>query len=107
MQTATDKPTMVGWEYINGTSLKGYITTTRRHLESLFGPPDEDDRDKVTCQWRLLFPSGVVATIYDWKRYCAMPMDGEYRWHIGGKEGEDTLAEVQAVVGKPATGWAW
>lgn len=101
MQTATDKPTVVGWEYVNGTSLQGYITTTRRHLESLFGPPDENDQDKVCCEWRLLFPSGVIATIYDWKRYSVMPLDQTYAWHIGGHD-DKAVAEVQAVVGMPA-----
>lgn len=107
METTQYKAEIVGWDEINGTSLQGYITTTRRNLTALFGEPDEQDMDKVTCEWRLRFPSGVVATIYDWKRYSFMPMDMEYAWHIGGKS-TAAVAEVQTAVGLPAVfGHGW
>lgn len=107
METTQYKAEMVGWDQISGTGLKGYVTTTRRHLTALFGEPDDQDMDKTNCEWRLRFPSGVVATIYDWKRYAAMPMDVEYRWHIGG-HGPDAVTEVEKAVGNPAVhGWGW
>jgi hypothetical protein len=75
---------------INGTSLKGYITTTRRSLNRAFGQVERDDfADKVQYEWTLLFEVGdeygdVVCTIYDYKEYQDIPLDTLYQWHIGG-----------------------
>lgn len=72
---------------INGTSLMGYVTTTRAHIESVFGEPTSwGIGDKVTTEWGILFDNGTVATIYDWKRYeeGQPEMDEVYEWHIGG-----------------------
>lgn len=73
---------------VNGTSLQGYTNTTYDKLVKVFGEPDfgpEDEKyGKVTCEWRLEFLDGTVATIYDWKTYDGTPM-GEYDWHIGGR----------------------
>lgn len=71
---------------INGTSLKGYIKTTYAKLFDVFGEPyrgPDDAGDKVTCEWRIQFDDGTVATIYDWK-LDSTPFE-EYRWHIGGR----------------------
>ena len=73
----------------NGTHLVGEITTTRSHIESVFGEPTfiGGEEDKVTVEWVIVFPNGTVATIYDWKRYeeGTPNLDEEYAWHIGGK----------------------
>lgn len=74
---------------IAGVSLVGYITTTRRHIESVFGAPTWDTPSpdgKVTTEWNLEFEDGTVATIYDYKRYeeGAPALDEVYEWHIGG-----------------------
>jgi hypothetical protein len=61
---------------VSGTSLCGYITTTKRELTRVFG------------EWTLLFEDEtdtIVATIYDWKNYDHRLGDDEvYEWHIGG-----------------------
>lgn len=67
---------------INGTSLKGYITTTYDQLLKVFGEPTSQGGDKTNVGWELEFYDGTVATIYDWKTFD-IPMS-EYRWHIGG-----------------------
>lgn len=76
------------WQEVNGTSLRGYVTATRREMERVFGAPDTELQDKVTTEWRIKFDCGTVATIYDWKRYedGAPGMDEEYQWHIGGHD---------------------
>jgi hypothetical protein len=79
---------------IDGTHLQGEIVATRRELEKVFGKPTyetDDTFDKVTTEWHIRFADGVVATIYDWKRYemGAPSMDEKYDWHIGG---HDSLA---------------
>jgi hypothetical protein len=86
---------------LSGTSLRGYITTTRAHIETVFGSPTIDlgvdgRGSKTTTEWYLLFEDGTRATIYDWKRYedGAPEMDERYEWHIGG----DSLFAVSRVV---------
>ena len=60
---------------INGTSLKGYVSTT-------YNDP-VDPSDKVNIEWCLKFPSGTVATIYAWKR-VPQNRDVAFEWNVGG-----------------------
>ena len=70
----------------DGTSLKGYVSATYSDLFKVFGKPqfgpNDPDEDKVTCEWNLKSPDGVIFTIYDWKEERT-PLD-VYDWHIGG-----------------------
>jgi hypothetical protein len=71
----------------NGTSLQGYVTTTMRDLIAAFGEPTfYYPGEKVTVEWTHTFPNGLVATIYDWKRYDdGVPeMDEVIEYNIGG-----------------------
>lgn len=70
----------------NFTAYRGEVTTTFNELCSIFGPPfrgpNDAQNDKVSCEWRLKFADGTIATIYDWKiGYTPM---APYEWHIGG-----------------------
>lgn len=75
---------------INGTCLQGYVSATRRKIQSVFGKPTLKGyrHDKVTTEWAIQFDDGLVATLYDYKRYSAgsPKMDEEYGWHIGGHD---------------------
>ena len=74
-------------EEIAGTSLQGYIETTRAELTRVFGEPIEyEEGGKVTIEWGILFEDGTIATIYDWKRYeLGSPTDPEVmQFNIGG-----------------------
>ena len=76
-------------EFINGTHLMGYISTTFWKLEELFGAPTfyaSDPFQKVNCEWKLR-RGGRIVTIYDWK--MARIPESVYEWHIGGKRKED------------------
>jgi len=83
----------------NGTGLKGYVTTTYAQLVKVFGlpnyGPNDLGRDKVTCEWKLTFADGTIATIYDWKLEST-PM-GVYDWHIGGVSGDACLRVADAL----------
>ena len=81
--------TTAPFDAITGTSLQGYVTTTRSMIEWAFGEPEEfGEGDKVTTEWDILFDDGTVATIYDWKRYeMGAPETNEViEWHIGGND---------------------
>ena len=87
---------------VNGTGLVGVVTTTRRALEQMFGKPFEYTDDypywdgKTTTEWLIEFDDGVIATVYDWKRYesGAPALDETYTWHIGGHDSE-AFARIQ------------
>jgi hypothetical protein len=84
-----------------GTSLQGYFVATRSKIESVFGLPTYDTQSvetKVTTEWVIDF-DGVIATIYDWKRYeMGKPeMDDEIIWNIGGKSVEATEKISEAL----------
>jgi hypothetical protein len=87
---------------VNGTHLQGYVTTTRRALEQMFGEPLDYSGDdflsdgKVTTEWLIEFDDGVIATVYDYKRYEVGPpaLDESYTWHIGGHDSE-AFARIQ------------
>jgi hypothetical protein len=86
----------------NGTSLQGYMTTTRRELTETFGEPlSYGEGDKVTIEWCLRFEDGTIATIYDWKRYEAgePAMDEIFEYNIGGNNSN----AVNAVAKKMKT----
>ena len=85
-----------------GSSLQGYITTTRSALIERFGMPtfmSDEEHDKVTTEWVIKFENQVIATIYDWKRYeeGAPALNEVYEWHIGGYN-ELAVTQVQKVL---------
>lgn len=83
-----------------GTSLQGYITTTMRELNSVFGVPTfYYPGDKVTVEWEHTFSDGTVVTIYDWKRYdLGVPeMDEIMEYNIGGFN-KDAAEKVKMAV---------
>lgn len=89
----------------NGTCLQGEFTMSPAALRELLGPPGEGDGYKVAFEWVLIGPSGVIATIYDWKGTLLydddLPSPAEFMqggslynapldWHIGGHGPEAT-----------------
>lgn len=86
----------------SGTALEGYVTTTRAQIEEVLGTPQEnhDSYEKVTTEWSIKFDDGLIATIYDWKRYgSGAPLDNErYEWHVGGTN-ENVLPRVSKILG--------
>jgi len=82
---------------VNGTSLKGTISTTFDKLCEVFGDPtytEADPREKVACEWKV---SAHILddfaddeedstyenfTVYCWKE-GRIPTE-TYDWHIGG-----------------------
>jgi hypothetical protein len=86
---------------------------TYADLVSLLGEPGEGDRYKVAFEWVLIGPSGVVATIYDWKMTSLYDdglvtpeqvRSGEYclpiEWHIGG-HGPEAVRFVREILDIP------
>jgi hypothetical protein len=82
----------------NGTSLRGYVTTTYKYLVEKLGEPsaDRSGDGKVTCTWSIEFPDDTVATVYDWKT-TSTPKES-YDWHIGGR-GVGVVEKVARLIG--------
>ena len=80
--------------------LQDTLIATYADLVRTFGEPDsEGDGYKTDVEWSITFPSGVIATIYNWKNYGVDPAPNEdYRWHIGGHT-SDCAALVQDALG--------
>ena len=78
----------------NGSSLRGYHTTTYDNLVELFGEPNAYAGDKTWNAWDLCFTvwdedeedsEDVYVDIYDWKESGPHASKGDaYRWHVGG-----------------------
>ena len=81
---------------INGTSLKGYITTTYADLCRTFGSPSIFVGDKTNAEWFIEFEDGSVATVYDWK-LDHIPLE-TYRWHIGGFDAFAVASVHEALI---------
>lgn len=90
-----------------GTSLRGHIVARKSDLIDAFGEPtwDEPSGDnKVTVEWAIQFDNGVIATIYDWKRYELGTPDlfEEIEWNIGGND-FDAASLVKEVLNRKNT----
>ena len=86
--------------------LRGYITAKYDDIVKAFGKPNvfgpnARNEDKgVTCEWRIEYKDGVVATIYDWKHYGNTATDA-YEWNIGGNS-PMALERITAKLETPA-----
>ena len=89
--------TIENWDYALGTSLQGYISTTKGELIKIFGAPTYEalEGEKTTIEWVLQFEDGTVATIYDYKREGSgwygedeylLGDDEQFDFHIGGAD---------------------
>ena len=89
---------------VNGTSLRGYITASRKKLIDIFGEPcffepSTNSFDKVQIEWCLQFGDGTIATIYDWKQYGNIPSEDEVvQWNIGGRS-MDAMDQIKDALG--------
>lgn len=83
---------------VNGTSLQGYVKTSRAYLEMIFGPPITDvDEYKTSYEWHVEVKhdgeSQGFVTIYDYKSDHSDDVGEEIHWHVGGK-GPNLALEV-------------
>jgi hypothetical protein len=84
---------------VNGTHFQGNVRTTYDELVNILGQPKKGSADeKTTCEWRLEFEDGAVATIYDWKMGTT-PKD-IYNWHVGAKD-HTALDNLQEALNIP------
>ena len=76
---------------IDGTHLIGQIEATYMELVGLFGQPLPGDQYKTEAEWHVMFDTGEVATIYNWKNGPAYlgpngkPVTQINIWNVGGK----------------------
>lgn len=74
----------VSFKETEGAGLVGYVETSYAELVRVFGAPDHLYADKARVEWRLRFPDGTIATIYDWKEQA--PIERVLIWNIGGRD---------------------
>ena len=79
---------------IDDTHLQGSILCSFSKLRKIFNEPMDGDGCKTDAEWRILFDSGHVATIYNWKNgYAHLGEDGLNKadiveWNVGGSSPE-------------------
>ena len=89
--------------FMNGTSLQGYVDADYKVLKKLFGKPLEGDGYKVDAEWLVMFDNKTFATIYnykDGKNYCGARGLNKTQirdWHIGGNS-KIAVARVTEVL---------
>jgi len=89
-------------EEINFSHRQGEVTTTLAHLRETFGNPYLESPsvwDKVGYEWILRFEDGIIATVYDWKRYTTEPLkeDETFTFNIGGFKPESVSRVLEAL----------
>lgn len=87
---------------IGGTHLQEVIDISYDDLMFCFGTPT-NGCDQTRAEWHIVSPDGVVATIYDWKKY--EPVELVRQWNIGGhnKRAVELVIDLIAerLFGKP------
>jgi hypothetical protein len=79
-----------GWrQLVNNTSRVGEIDAVYADLVSALGAPMDPGYEKCDAYWLILWPDGIVATVYNYKdgrRYlgdAGLPVEQIREWHIG------------------------
>jgi len=87
---------------IGNTFYQGVVNVSYNKLVKTFGEPGEGDYYKSEVEWRLKFPDGTIATIYDYKvgpSYLGpeegVPPEKNTIWHIGG---HNTMAVIHVKI---------
>ena len=91
-----------------GTCLRGRITATYAKLVEVFGKPTLFSGGKIDAEWVILFESGTIATIHNYKDgrnyYGAKgtPTEEITEWSVGGHDNQrdehGALAHVYAAL---------
>lgn len=89
------------------TWLQGHVYTTYARLVEVLGEPVNDgDGYKTDAQWSLVFPDGVIATVYNWKNgRNYLGADGDAveditEWNVGGTH-QEVVDRVNELVRRP------
>ena len=89
------------------TWLQGHVYTTYARLVEVLGEPVNDgDGYKTDAQWSLVFPDGVIATVYNWKNgrnYLGAEGDAVEditEWNVGGTH-QEVVDRVNELVRRP------
>ena len=86
---------------IAGTSFFGttFPASVNQLVEALGAPTHEgnDGEDKTNFEWNMELEDGTVFSIYDWKEYRSISLDEVVDWHIGGKNGDNTVKALNEL----------
>jgi hypothetical protein len=86
---------------IAGTSFFGTtFPASVNQLKEAIGQPTYERNngdDKTNFEWNMELEDGTVFSIYDWKEYRAIDQDEVIDWHIGGKNGDNTVKALNEL----------
>ena len=86
---------------IAGTSFFGttFPASVNQLVEALGAPTYEGNNgeDKTNFEWNMELEDGTGFSIYDWKEYRSISLDEVVDWHIGGKNGDNTVKALNEL----------
>ena len=92
---------LINRNLIAGTSFFGTtLPASVNQLVEAIGQPtiqDNTGEDKTNFEWNMELEDGTVFSIYDWKEYRTIGLDEVIDWHIGGKNGDNTVKALDQL----------
>ena len=88
-----------------GSCFQGYISAEYFELKRIFGKALSGDMRKIDAYWKIEFPDGTIATIYNYKdgrKYLGKHGTPKSRiniWHVGGFS-ETAVTLIKSVLNK-------
>ena len=86
---------------IAGTSFFGttFPATVVQLIEAIGQPTFETNtgNDKTNFEWNMELEDGIVFSVYDWKEYRSIGLHEVIDWHIGGKNGDNTVKALEQL----------
>ena len=95
MKQLTNKNLIAGTSFF-GTTFPASVN----QLVEVIGQPTyegNDGEDKTNFEWSMELEDGTIFSIYDWKEYRAIGLDEVIDWHIGGKNGDNTIKALNEL----------
>jgi hypothetical protein len=92
---------LINRNLIAGTSFFGttFPATVVQLIEAIGQPTFKTNtgEDKTNFEWNKELEVGTILSIYDWKYYRSISLDEVIDWHIGGKNGDNTVKALDQL----------
>ena len=92
---------LINRNLIAGTSFFGttFPASVNQLVEAIGQPTFKANtgEDKTNFEWNMELEDGTIFSIYDWKYYRSISLDEVIDWHIGGKNGDNTVKALEQL----------